>query len=51
MKLEVINFRTTWELKRFMEQAAQKEHRSLSNMIELVLMRFLRDRGYLNRKG
>jgi hypothetical protein len=50
MKHEIITFRTTWKLKRFMEQAARKEHRSLSNMIELILMHYLRDFGYLEKK-
>jgi predicted HicB family RNase H-like nuclease len=43
-KTTTINFRTSEELKKKLEAMAAKEHRTLSNLIEMLLEKAVKDK-------
>ena len=48
-KTHPLGFRIERELKEALVRAAKEDHRSVSSLVELVIERWLRDRGYLER--
>ncbi|MCB1470372.1 MAG: hypothetical protein M9944_19055 [Rhizobiaceae bacterium] len=47
-KTHPLGFRIERDIKEALVKAAKEDHRSVSSLVELVLARWLRDRGYLN---
>jgi hypothetical protein len=50
MKTHPLGFRIEPEIKEALVRAAKDDHRSVSSLVELVLARWLRERGYLAGK-
>lgn len=46
-KTNPIGFRVEPELKDALEKAAKEDRRSLSSLVEIILIDWLRDKGYL----
>lgn len=46
-KTHPLGFRIERDLKEALIKAAKEDHRSVSSMVELIIARWLRDRGYL----
>lgn len=49
-KTHPLGFRIERDLKEALVKAAKDDHRSVSSMVELIIARWLRDRGYLVEK-
>lgn len=45
-----LGFRIERDLKEALVKAAKDDHRSVSSMVEIIIARWLRDRGYLVEK-
>ncbi|MDI6027110.1 hypothetical protein QBK99_13015 [Corticibacterium sp. UT-5YL-CI-8] len=48
-KTHPLGFRIERDLKEALIKAAKEDHRSVSSMVELIIARWLRDRGYLEQ--
>lgn len=46
-KTHPLGFRIERDLKEALVKAAREDHRSVSSMVELIIARWLRERGYL----
>lgn len=46
-KTHPLGFRIERDLKEALVKAAKDDHRSVSSMVEIIIARWLRDRGYL----
>lgn len=49
-KTHPLGFRIERDLKEALVKAAKDDHRSVSSMVEIIIARWLRDRGYLVEK-
>jgi hypothetical protein len=49
-KTEPISVRVTTEVKKAFEEAAADERRTLAALFEIILIDWLTDKGYLNRR-
>ena len=47
-KTHPLGFRIERDIKEALVKAAKEDHRSVSSLVELVLVRWLRERGYLH---
>jgi hypothetical protein len=47
-KTHPLGFRIERDIKEALVKAAKEDHRSVSSLVELVLARWLRERGYLH---
>ncbi len=47
-KTHPLGFRIERDLKEALVKAAKDDHRSVSSMVEIIIARWLRDRGYLS---
>jgi hypothetical protein len=47
-KTHPLGFRIERDIKEALIKAAKEDHRSVSSLVELVLARWLRERGYLH---
>lgn len=47
-KTHPLGFRIERDIKEALVRAAKEDHRSVSSLVELVLARWLRERGYLH---
>lgn len=50
MKTHPLGFRIEREIKEALIAAAKDDHRSVSSLVELIVARWLRERGYLQSK-
>ena len=48
-KTHPLGFRIERDLKEALVQAAKDDHRSVSSLVELVIAKWLRERGYLEK--
>jgi hypothetical protein len=44
-----LGFRIEYEIKEALTQAAREDHRSVSSLVELIVAKWLRERGYLDQ--
>lgn len=50
MKTHPLGFRIEREIKEALIEAARDDHRSVSSLVELIVARWLREKGYLQEK-
>jgi len=49
-KTHPLGFRIEREIKEALVKAAKDDHRSVSSLVELVIAKWLRDKGYLDQE-